>query len=47
MEELDLSEIKCGLCGEVTELSEEVQESIIEFLNNGVDEQGLDFEDEE
>jgi len=24
MEELDLSEIKCGICGENTELSEEV-----------------------
>jgi len=36
MEELDLSKMKCGICGQNTELSEEVQESIIEFLNNGV-----------
>ena len=47
MEELDLSEIKCGTCGEITELSEEVQESIIEFLNNGVQDGDLEFEEEE
>ena len=35
MEELDFSEIICGICNEVTTLSEEVQETLIEFLNNG------------
>ncbi len=31
--ELDFSEIECGICGELTQLSEEVQESIVQFLN--------------
>ena len=33
--EVDFSEVGCGLCGETTELSKEVQETLIEFLNSG------------
>lgn len=35
MDELDFSEITCGVCKEITTLSEEVQETLIEFLNSG------------
>lgn len=45
MDEIDLAEIVCGLCNEVTPLSEEVQESIVEFLNNGVEQGQFEIEE--
>jgi hypothetical protein len=42
--EIDFSEVICGICGETTELSKEVQETLIEFLNNGEYEDGDDQE---
>lgn len=33
--DIDFSEVKCGLCGEPTALSKEVQETLLEFLNSG------------
>lgn len=47
MEDIDLSELHCGVCGETTPLSEEVQETIIEFLNKGVEEGQFELEEEE
>lgn len=46
MDELDFSEITCGVCKEITTLSEEVQETLIEFLNSE-DMGGEEDEDEE
>ena len=41
--DLDFSEVKCGICGETTDLSKEVQETLLEFLNNG----NFEFESDE
>lgn len=46
MEDIDLSELQCGVCQETTPLSEEVQETIIEFLNKGVEEGHFQLEEE-
>lgn len=51
--DIDFSEVKCGLCGEATALSKEVQETLLEFLNSGDfqldsdEEEEGDVEDEE
>lgn len=47
MEEIDLTEIQCGICEESTMLSEEVQEIIVEFLNKGVEEGHFEIEENE
>ena len=47
MEEIDLTEIKCGICQENTMLSEEVQETIVDFLNKGVEEGHFEIEENE
>lgn len=53
--DIDFSEVKCGICGEPTALSKEVQETLLEFLNSGDfqlnsedenDDEGDDDEDE-
>jgi len=33
--DIDFSEVHCGVCGESTQLSKEVQETLLEFLNSG------------
>lgn len=43
--DIDFSEVQCGVCGESTVLSKEVQETLLEFLNSG--DFHLDSEDEE
>lgn len=44
--EIDFSEVVCGICDETTELSKEVQETLIEFLNNGEYEEGEEHDQE-
>lgn len=41
--DFDFSEVECGICHEVTDLSKEVQETLLEFLNNG----NIEFESDE
>lgn len=45
MDDINLAEIQCGLCEEITPLSEEVQETIVDFLNKGVEEGEYEIEE--
>lgn len=45
--DIDFSEVKCGVCGESTALSKEVQETLLEFLNSGDFQLNSEDEDDE
>lgn len=46
-EDVDLARVACFLCQEVTEISEEVQDLIIDYLNKQADQEQLLKEEQE